>query len=61
MYYVKGCGVTRDFQKAAEWMKKAAENGDEDASEVAEMYGKATENLKKAESGDAAAQAAKIP
>lgn len=57
LYYAKGCGVTRDFAKAAEWMKKAADNGDEDAPAPYEMYSKASENLKKAENGDAAAQA----
>ena len=57
LYYAKGCGVARDFAKAAEWMKKAADNGDEDAPTPYEMYSKASENLKKAETGDAAAQA----
>ena len=57
LYYAKGCGVQRDFAKAAEWMKKAADNGDEDAPAPYEMYSKAAENLKKAEAGDAAAQA----
>ena len=57
LYYAKGCGVPRDFEKAAEWMKKAAENGDEDAPGPYEMYSAAADNLKKAEAGDAAAQA----
>lgn len=57
LFYAKGCGVKRDFAKAAEWMRKSAENGDEDASAVAEMYAGAAENLKRAESGDAVAQA----
>lgn len=57
LYYAKGCGVARDFAKAAEWMKKAADNGDEDAPTAYEMYSKASEDLKKAETGDAAAQA----
>ena len=58
LHYAKGCGVKRDFSKAAQWMKKAAENGDEDAAAATVEYGNAAENLKKAESGDAAAQAA---
>ena len=57
LHYAKGHGVVRDFAKAAEWMKKAADNGDEDAPTSYEMYSKASENLKKAEAGDAAAQA----
>lgn len=57
LYYAKGCGVKRDFKKAAEWMKKSAENGDDDAPNAAAMYDGAAEKLKKAESGDPAAQA----
>ena len=57
LYYAKGCGVKRDFNKAAEWMKKSAENGDDDAPNAAAMYDGAAEKLKKAESGDPAAQA----
>lgn len=57
LYYAKGCGVKRDFAKAAEWMKKSAENGDDDAPNAAAMYDSAAEKLKKAESGDPAAQA----
>ena len=54
--YAKGCGVKRDFRKAAEWMRKAAENGDEDAEPLIEQFGKAETLRKKAEAGDAAAQ-----
>ena len=57
LYYAKGCGVERDYKEAVEWLEKAAENGDEDAPELIERYGGAAETLKKAESGDAAAQA----
>lgn len=57
LYYAKGCGVSRDFAKAAEWMQKAADNGDEDAANAVKAYQSADENLKKAQSGDAAAQA----
>lgn len=57
LHYAKGAGVERDFAKAAEWMKLAAENGDEDAPEVAALYAGANEALKKAEAGDPDAQA----
>ena len=57
LHYAKGCGVARDYKKAAEWMKKAADNGDEDAPTLVEEYGKADANCKKAELGDAQAQA----
>ena len=57
LYYAKGCGVSRDFAKAAEWMQKAADNGNEDADNAVKAYRSADENLKKAQSGDAAAQA----
>lgn len=57
LHYAKGAGVERDFSKAAEWMRLAAENGDEDAPEVAALYAGAAEMLKKAEAGDADAQA----
>ena len=57
LYYAKGCGVSRSFEKAAEWMQKAADNGDEEASNAVKAYKTADENLKKAHSGDAVAQA----
>jgi len=57
LHYAKGCGVARDLKKAAEWMQKAADNGDEDAPTLVEEYGKADDNRKKAEAGDAQAQA----
>lgn len=57
LHYAKGCGVKRDFNKAAEWMMLSAENGDEDAPNAAELYKNAAENMKKAESGDPKAQA----
>jgi len=57
LYYAKGCGVERDFAKAAEWMQKAAENGDVDAGNAVKTYKSADENLKKAQAGDAGAQA----
>ena len=58
LHYAKGCGVKRDFEKAAQWMQKAADQGDEDAPDVAKMYKEMSENLQKAQAGDAKAQAA---
>lgn len=57
LYYAKGCGVERDFEKATEWMRKSSENGDKDAEKLIDLFAKAGENLQKAESGDADAQA----
>ena len=57
LYYAKGLGVGRDLQKAAYWMKRAAENGDDDGAALAEKYEKANADKKKAEEGDAQAQA----
>ncbi len=57
LFYAKGFGVPRDFALAAEWMQKAADEGDEDAPAEAERYRAVAELQKKAEAGDAAAQA----
>ena len=57
LYYAKGCGVERDFEKATEWMRKSSENGDKDAEKLIDLFAKAGENLRKAETGDADAQA----
>ncbi len=57
LFYAKGHGTERSFEKAAEWMRKAAEAGDEDAAPLAEDYRKMSENIIKAENGDAQAQA----
>lgn len=57
LHLAKGAGTKRDFKKAAEWMRKAAENGDNDAADLVKIYEEAEENFRKAESGDAAAQA----
>lgn len=57
LHFAKGAGTKRDFKKAAEWMRKAAENGDNDAADLVKIYEEAEENLRKAESGDAVAQA----
>lgn len=57
LMYAKGHGTKRDLAKAAEWMKKAADMGDEDAPKEAELYRKMSESYKKAVKGDAQAQA----
>lgn len=57
LYYAKGCGVKRDFTKAAEWMRLSAENGDEDAPALVELYSKLADALPQAEQGDAKSQA----
>ena len=54
--YAKGCGVKRDFTKAADWMRRAAENGDEDAEPLEEQFSRAEAWRNRAEAGDAAAQ-----
>ena len=53
----KGFGTERDFAKAAEWMKKAADAGDEDAELCAEEYQKLADAVDKANKGDAQSQA----
>lgn len=57
LLYAKGHGVARDFEKAAYWMKRAADNGDDDASPLAEKYSKAAEAVKNIDECDAQAQA----
>lgn len=57
LHYAKGHGVKRNFEKAAYWMQRAADNGDEDAPALLEKYTKAAEAMKKINSGDAQAQA----
>lgn len=57
LIYAKGHGVDRDFNKALEWMKKAKAAGDMDADLLIDSFEPMIENLKKAEEGDADAQA----
>ena len=57
LFYAKGHGVKRDFAKMSEWMSKASENGDEDAEGFLKEFGNMADDLKKAENGDAGAQA----
>lgn len=57
LFTAKGFGTERDFAKAAEWMRKAAEAGDDDAEECAKEYQKLADAVEKAEKGDAQAQA----
>lgn len=56
-FYARGFGVERDITAAAEWMKKAAESGDEDAKRNLELFGAAAEKKLRAENGDVQAQA----
>lgn len=58
LFYAKGFCVPRDFKQAAEWMRKAEQAGDEDATALVELYTSMMENEKKAKQGDAEAQAA---
>ena len=57
LHYAKGHGVKRNFAKAAQWMEKAAKAGDDDAPTLIEEYRKLARALKRAEKGDAQAQA----
>ena len=57
LFYAKGFGTDRDMYKAAEWMKKAAGLGDEDAESCAKEFDKLAEAYSKAQEGDAQAQA----
>jgi len=58
--YLKGRGVKQDFDETLRWLKKAAENGNEQASsKLRRIQGqkkKFTAALKRAESGDSKAQ-----
>ena len=56
LFYAKGFGTERSFEKAAEWMDRAAEDGDEDAEVLADKYRQAIADLALAEKGDAQAQ-----
>lgn len=56
LFYAKGFGAKRDFAKAAEWMEKASEYGDDDGMAAAEKYRQAISDLALAENGDADAQ-----
>lgn len=57
LFYAKGHGVPRDFDKAIKWEERAAENGDEDAPRLIRNWKRITELMPLAESGDAQAQA----
>lgn len=57
LHCAKGHGIKRDFEKAAEWMEKAAEAGDDDAPRLIGKYRKLACAVKKAADGDAQAQA----
>ena len=57
LHCAKGHGIKRDFEKAAYWMQRAADNGDDDAPALVEKYTKAAEAIKKIADNDAQAQA----
>ena len=57
-FYMKAFGTERDFRKAAEWRKKAAESGLEAAEGQEDMLLMMAETKEKAEAGDTEAQAA---
>jgi len=56
-FYLRGFGTERDFEKAIYWMRKAVENGDEDAPEQLKAYEKIAADAKAAMAGNAEAQA----
>ena len=56
-FYFRGFGTKRDFEKAIYWMRKAVENGDEDAPEQLAAYEKTAADAKDALAGDSQAQA----
>lgn len=56
-FYLKAFGTERDFKKAAEWRKKAVENGLEEDGDLGQVLLTAAESKEKAEAGDAEAQA----
>lgn len=57
LFTAKGYGTERDFEISSQWMKKAANEGDEDAKNWLEEFGNITEFISGAEAGDAQAQA----
>ena len=58
LFYAKGHGVQRDFDKMSEWLRRSIENGDEDAAGLLNEFKNMAEDLRKAEDGDVDAQAA---
>ncbi len=57
IFYTKGFGTERDFRKAAEWRKKAADQGLEAAEGQEEMLLMIAETKEQAEAGNTEAQA----
>lgn len=53
--YMKGEAVPQSFEKALEWMKKANENGDDDAEAYIERFSAIVNSQKKADAGNAQA------
>lgn len=56
-FYMKAFGTERDLEKAAEWKKKAVENGAKGEAGMEQVLLSAAESKEKAEAGDAEAQA----
>lgn len=57
LHYAQGTGVERNFKKAEEWMKKAMDDGDEDAPRLLEKLNGLAEKEELAKAGDAQGQA----
>ena len=57
VFYMKAFGTERDLEKAAEWKKKAVENGAKGEAGMEQVLLSAAESKEKAEAGDAEAQA----
>ena len=55
LFYLKGQGVKQDLEKALYWMKKAQENGDDDAPKFVEKFEEMVSFKKKADKGDLSA------
>ncbi len=60
LHYAKGYGVSRDFEKAARWMRKAAANGDDHAASLAVDYEKAAAAMKTPDDPQAQADLARV-
>lgn len=55
LFYLKGQGVEQDLEKVLYWMKKAQENGDDDAPKFVEKFEEMVSDKKKADEGDLSA------
>ena len=57
LFYAKGYGVERDFEKAVLYMEQAANSGDKEAPDLLKIFNRILKNAKDANSGNAIAQA----